>query len=84
MDPVTRAGLASAMLKDVLRALARARTPERVIVFTAADEVLELVQSFGFETIKEESVLMIELGNTSLQGLRNSQPVFLLYSKGPN
>jgi 2-phospho-L-lactate guanylyltransferase len=56
LDCSTRAGLASAMLMDVLVALARARTPERVVVFTADDEVAEMVKPFGFETVKEESV----------------------------
>lgn len=56
LDSSARAGLASAMLKDVLAALRRARTPERIVVFTAAAEVLELVRPFGFETVREECV----------------------------
>src|SRR5262245_19041199 len=56
LDPPTRAGLARAMLKDVLNAVAKARSPERVVVFTAADEVIELARPFGFDCIVEKSV----------------------------
>jgi 2-phospho-L-lactate guanylyltransferase len=56
MDPATRAGLARAMCTDVLNALARTRVPERVIVFTAADEVMQMARPFGFDVILEKSV----------------------------
>ena len=56
LDPATRAGLARAMLKDVLSAVAKARTPQRVVIFTAADEVIELARSFGFDCIVEKCV----------------------------
>src|SRR5947207_2014962 len=56
VDAETRAGLARAMLADVLDVLAMARAPERVVVFTASDEVFELVQPFGFAVVLEESV----------------------------
>src|SRR5262249_37149114 len=56
LDAPTRAGLARAMCTDVLNALARTRVPERVIVFTAADEVVEIVRPFGFDVILEKSV----------------------------
>jgi 2-phospho-L-lactate guanylyltransferase len=56
MDPATRAGLARAMCTDVLNALARTRVPERVIVFTAADEVMQMARPFGFDVIVEKSV----------------------------
>jgi len=56
VDPETRAGLAQAMCTDVMNALARARVPERVIVFTAADEVIELARPFGFDVVREKSV----------------------------
>ena len=56
LDGETRAGLARAMLIDVLSALRRARSPERVVVFTAADEVLQIVEPFGFLAVVEESV----------------------------
>jgi 2-phospho-L-lactate guanylyltransferase len=56
MDTPGRAGLARAMLADVLAALKRARTPERIVVFTAADDVLQMVEPFGFEIVFERSV----------------------------
>ena len=55
-DNDMRAGLACAMLSDVMRAISRARKPERVIVFTAADEVTQMARSFGFEVMIERSV----------------------------
>jgi 2-phospho-L-lactate guanylyltransferase len=56
LDGATRAGLARAMVRDVLGALRRARVPERIVVFTASDEVIEMAVPFGFQTIKEKSV----------------------------
>jgi 2-phospho-L-lactate guanylyltransferase len=56
MDAPARAGLARAMLSDVLAALKRARAPERIVVFTSADAVMEMVEPFGFETVFERSV----------------------------
>ena len=56
LDGPARAGLARAMLTDVLSALRRARAPERIVVLTAADEVLEMVEPLGFQTIVEKSV----------------------------
>jgi 2-phospho-L-lactate/phosphoenolpyruvate guanylyltransferase len=56
LDAPIRSGLARAMLIDVLSALRRARTPERIVVFTAAHEVLEMVEPLGFQTIVEKSV----------------------------
>jgi 2-phospho-L-lactate guanylyltransferase len=44
------------MLRDVLNTLSRARVPERVVVFTAADEVIHMVRPFGFEVSLEMSV----------------------------
>ena len=73
-NPEMRAGLACAMLSDVLRAISRARMPERIIVFTAADEVTQMARSFGFEIMSERSVeghsaavnhMMSELSTTS-------------------
>jgi 2-phospho-L-lactate guanylyltransferase len=55
-DPETRAGLARAMLQDVLDAVSRARKPQRVIVFTAADEVIDMARPFGFDFVVEKSV----------------------------
>jgi 2-phospho-L-lactate guanylyltransferase len=55
-DDDTRAGIACAMLSDVLRAISRARKPDRVVVFTAADEVTHMARSFGFEVMIERSV----------------------------
>jgi len=56
IDPGTRAGLARAMCTDVMNALAGTRVPERVIVFTAADEVVELAARFGFDVVNEKCV----------------------------
>jgi 2-phospho-L-lactate/phosphoenolpyruvate guanylyltransferase len=56
LDARARAGLARAMLKDVLGALGRARAPERVVVYTASDEVIEMVELSGFEFVKERSI----------------------------
>ncbi len=55
-DNEMRAGLACAMLSDVLRALAAAREPERVVVFTASEEVTRMARSFGFDVMIERSV----------------------------
>jgi 2-phospho-L-lactate guanylyltransferase len=56
LDAPARAGLARAMCTDVLNALARTRVAERVIVFTAADEVIEMARPFGFDVVVETSV----------------------------
>src|SRR4051795_973 len=55
-DAPARAGLARAMLSDVLAALKRARAPQRIVVFTSADDVMQMVEPFGFETVFETSV----------------------------
>src|SRR5262249_28465586 len=49
-------GLARAMLTDVLHALSHARSPQRVIVFTASDEVARMVKRFDFDVVDEKSV----------------------------
>src|SRR5438876_375060 len=73
-DAETRAALARAMLTDVLSALRRAHTPERVVVFTASFEVKEMARTFGFEVVHEPSVdghsaavngMVAELSSTS-------------------
>jgi 2-phospho-L-lactate guanylyltransferase len=51
-----RAGLARAMLSDVLRALAESRRPERIVVYTACDEVREIVRPFTFDVVSEAAV----------------------------
>src|SRR3989441_10052371 len=56
LDPPARAGLARAMCLDVLKTLSRTRVPNRVIVFTAADEVIEMARPFGFDVVMEKSV----------------------------
>ena len=56
LDAEARAGLACAMLTDVLKVLARARAPERVVVFTASDEVMQMAAPFGFDIVTERSV----------------------------
>jgi 2-phospho-L-lactate guanylyltransferase len=56
LDGNARAGLARAMLLDVFNVLGRARTPERVVVFTAAADVIEMSRKCGFEVVVERSV----------------------------
>lgn len=56
LDAPARAGLARAMCTDVLNALSRTRVAERVIIFTAADEVVQLARPFGFDIVLERSV----------------------------
>jgi len=56
LDANSRAKLAQAMLRDVLSVLARARAPQRVVVFTAADEVMQMARPFGFNIAFEKSV----------------------------
>jgi 2-phospho-L-lactate guanylyltransferase len=56
LDATVRARLAQAMLRDVLSVLARARAPQRVVVFTAAEEVMEMARPFGFNIVFEGSV----------------------------
>ena len=51
-----RAGLARAMLNDVLSVLARARVPERVIIFTASSEAADMAGRFAFEVVVENVV----------------------------
>src|SRR5262245_9313792 len=57
MDAASRAKLARAMLSDVLRALAEAKEPNRVLIYTAAQEVVDTVRPFGFDVVIETSVL---------------------------
>src|SRR5438128_3406331 len=56
LEPRARAGLARAMCLDVLKTLARTRVPNRVVVFTAVDEVIQMVRPFGFDVVLEKSV----------------------------
>lgn len=56
LSPERRAGLASAMFSDVLRALAECRCLDRVIVFTASAEAEDMARPFGFDVVTEESV----------------------------
>jgi 2-phospho-L-lactate guanylyltransferase len=56
LDRDSCAGLARAMLSDVLHALANARTPQRVVVFTASDEVMQMARMLGFDIVIEKSV----------------------------
>ncbi len=56
LDAPARAGLARAMFTDVLNALSRTHGPQRVIVFTASDEVMHMTRPFGFEVVIEKSV----------------------------
>src|SRR5213593_813226 len=56
LDADTRAGLARAMLTDVLNALSRARARQRVVVFTASDEVIQMAAFWGFDAVLEKAV----------------------------
>src|SRR5437667_2436604 len=56
LDPPARAGLARAMCLDVLKTLAETHVPNRVVVFTAADEVIQMARPFGFDVVLEKSV----------------------------
>jgi 2-phospho-L-lactate guanylyltransferase len=51
-----RAGLARAMLTDVLQAIAAAKRPDHVVVFTASEEVAKLVRPFEFDIVQEVEV----------------------------
>ena len=44
------------MLNDVLTAISRARTPDRVVVFTASDQVADVARPYNFDIIEEVSV----------------------------
>src|ERR1041384_1130758 len=56
LHPAAPAGLARAMLQDVLQVVSRAHAPGRVVVFTACDEVMEVTKPFGFDVVHEKSV----------------------------
>jgi 2-phospho-L-lactate guanylyltransferase len=56
LDASVRAGLARAMCVDVLNAVSRTHVPDRVVVFTAADEVIQMARPFGFDVVLEKSV----------------------------
>src|SRR5262245_5872200 len=56
LAPSQRAALARAMLSDVLSAISRAKRPERVVVFTASDQVAGIARSYNFDIIEEVSV----------------------------
>jgi 2-phospho-L-lactate guanylyltransferase len=56
LAPSQRAALARAMLSDVLSAISRARLPERVVVFTASDQVADIARPYDFDIIEEVSV----------------------------
>src|SRR5947208_4263788 len=56
LDPPARAGLARSMCLDVLNTLARTRVPNRVVVFTAADEVIQMARTLGFDVVLENAV----------------------------
>lgn len=56
LDAESRAGLARAMLGDVLDVLSHARAAQRIVVFTACDDVMQMARPFGFEVVFERSV----------------------------
>jgi len=56
LNPGQRAGLARAMLADVLDALSAAAEPSRIIVYTASETVVRTVRPFGFQIVRETHV----------------------------
>lgn len=56
LSPDERARLARAMLADVLEALAQAHAPQRVVVFTASDEIITMARAAGLDVVFEPSV----------------------------
>jgi len=56
IDASVRADLARAMLEDVLNSISKAQSPQRVVVFTASPEVIQMIRPFGFEVVLEKSV----------------------------
>src|SRR5438128_10529937 len=56
LDPPARAGLARSMCLVVRNTLARTRVPNRVVVFTAADEVIQMARPLGFDVVLEKAV----------------------------
>jgi len=56
LTPSQRAGLAQAMLCDVLSAISRAKLPDRVVVFTASAQVAAVARPYNFDIIEEVSV----------------------------
>jgi len=56
LAPPHRAGLARAMLMDVLDALTNAKVPDRLIVFTASDQVASVVRPYGLDLVQEVNV----------------------------
>ena len=56
LDARSRAELSRAMLSDVLEVLGGARVPERVVVFTSSDDIVQMAERFGFEVIRENSI----------------------------
>src|SRR5262245_13701894 len=53
LSPAQRAGLARAMLSDVLRSIAGARIPDRVVVYTASEDVAKVVRPYSFDIVEE-------------------------------
>src|SRR5215831_15183612 len=53
LSPWQRAELAHAMLQDVLIAIAGSRSVQRVVVYTASQEVEEIVRPYNFDLIQE-------------------------------
>jgi len=57
LEPTVRAGLARAMLSDVLSAVMAASRPERVVVFTASSHARKIATFFGAEVVVETEIL---------------------------
>ena len=55
LAPQARAGLAKAMLSDVLDALSSAEA-DRVVVYTGSENVIRIERPFGFDVVRESHV----------------------------
>src|SRR5436190_22169909 len=86
LTPEQRAGLARAMLADVLDAISAAAEPTRVVVYTASEAVIRMVAPFGFEIIRERQVQGHSAAVNSLlpRLMPESQRVLVIASDLPN
>jgi 2-phospho-L-lactate guanylyltransferase len=86
LDPEQRAGLARAMLEDVLEALSAAAEPTRIVVYTASENVTREVRPFGFEVVREREVQGHSVAVNSLLPhlLADSSRVLVIASDLPN
>lgn len=57
LDADARAGLARAMLSDVLKVLTETHVPQRVLVYTASEEIVEMARGAGLDAAFETEVV---------------------------